>query len=281
MQERNTQAIQPNEPIEPVVVAGTGDRALSARSIIASTLLGTQPPRLPARLLVRAAELFGIAEGTTRVALSRMVAAGDLEADDGHYRLVGPVLLERQARQSASRRPASRRWSGRWHLAVVRAERRDAATRAALRDAGKRLRLAELREGVWLRPDNLDPDRLPAARAVLDAQCRTFLGDPDGDAGDDAELAASLWDLGSWATTAEGLRAGMAGLAGDLDAGDTAVLAPAFTLSAAVLRHLLADPLLPAALLPADWPGTALRRDYDRYDDAFKRAWRAWFHAQT
>jgi phenylacetic acid degradation operon negative regulatory protein len=51
-------------------------------------------------------------------------------------------------------------------------------------------------------------------------------------------------------------------------------------LSAAVLRHLLADPVLPDELLPADWPGLALRREYDPYDVAFKDAWRAWFRAQ-
>jgi phenylacetic acid degradation operon negative regulatory protein len=267
------------------------ERPLSARSVIASTLLGAEPPRLPARLLVRAGELFGIAEGTTRVALSRMVAAGELEADDGHYRLVGSELLERQARQSASRHPdggplasndepGERTWSGRWHLAIVLPERRDAATRAALRDATGRLRLAELREGVWLRPDNLDPDRLPAARAVVDAQCRSYLGDPLTGHGSDRALVASLWDLRSWAATAEELRAGLGGLVADLDAGDADVLAPAFVLSAAVLRHLLADPLLPGPLLPPGWPGAALRADYDRYDEAFKRAWWAWFHAQ-
>ena len=52
--------------------------ALTARSVIASTLLGTEPPRLPGRVLVRVGELFGITEGTIRTALSRMVASGEL-----------------------------------------------------------------------------------------------------------------------------------------------------------------------------------------------------------
>jgi phenylacetic acid degradation operon negative regulatory protein len=162
----------------------------------------------------------------------------------------------------------------------VHAERRDAATRSALREATNRLHLAELREGVWARPDNLDPERLPAARAVLDAQCRSFVGDlaegPEAAAG----LAASLWDLAGWAATAESLRAQLTALVPALDDGDTGVLAPAFVLSAAVLRHLLADPLLPDPLLPTGWPGAPLREDYDRYDQAFDRAWRAWFRAQ-
>jgi phenylacetic acid degradation operon negative regulatory protein len=46
-----------------------------------------------------------------------------------------------------------------------------------------------------------------------------------------------------------------------------------------VLRHLQADPLLPAELLPARWPGSALRADYDRYDAAYRSTLRAWFRA--
>jgi len=50
--------------------------------------------------------------------------------------------------------------------------------------------------------------------------------------------------------------------------------------SAAVLRHFQADPLLPTELLPANWPGAELRADYERYDATFKDAWRTWFHTQ-
>ena len=82
-------------------------RPLTARSVVASTLLGLHPPRLSARLLVASGELFGIAENATRTALSRMVAAGELVAVDGTYALTGR-LLERQTRQDASRRPVAR-----------------------------------------------------------------------------------------------------------------------------------------------------------------------------
>ncbi|EHN77844.1 hypothetical protein SMCF_2624, partial [Streptomyces coelicoflavus ZG0656] len=37
------------------------------------------------------------------------------------------------------------------------------------------------------------------------------------------------------------------------------------TAFAAVVRHLLEDPVLPAELLPPDWPGAALRDAYARY----------------
>ncbi|TDC84405.1 PaaX domain-containing protein, C- domain protein, partial [Actinomadura sp. 7K507] len=129
-------------------------RPLTARSVVLSTLLGVHPPRLPARYLVRVGDLFGIAEGTIRVALSRMVAAGDLVQSGGTYSLT-ERLLERQARQDESRLPPAQPWDGTWEIAVITAERRPAADRAALRHAMSALRLAELREGTWLRPANL------------------------------------------------------------------------------------------------------------------------------
>ncbi|WP_189297360.1 PaaX family transcriptional regulator C-terminal domain-containing protein [Streptomyces albospinus] len=225
-------------------------RPLTARSIVLSTLLGHHPPRLPARALVRVGELFGIAEGTVRVALSRMVAAGDLRQRAGSYALTAR-LLARQARQDESRSPRTRPWHGEWEIAVVAtAERRPAAERTALRQAMAALRLAELRAGSWLRPANLDRPR----PAVVTAQCTWFTGAPDGDP---ATLARGLWDLDGWAARAQALQAA-------LDRATTP--AERFTVSAAVLRHLLTDPLLPQPLLPEGWPGSELRSRYDAFE---------------
>ena len=48
---------------------GDDTRPLTARSVVASTLLGVRPSELPARSLVASAGLFGIAEGTVRTAV--------------------------------------------------------------------------------------------------------------------------------------------------------------------------------------------------------------------
>lgn len=229
-------------------------RPLTARSIVLSTLLGHHPPRLPVRAMVRVGELFSIAEGTIRVALSRMVAAGDLEQRDGTYGLTAR-LLERQARQDDSRSPRTRQWDGGWEIAVVTADRRPAGERAALRQAMARLRLAELREGSWLRPANLDRPY----PSVVREQCTLLRGTPDGDP---AALAARLWDLHGWADRARALEAELARARSGVRTGDAA-LAGQFTVSAAVLRLLLSDPVLPEPLLPPDWPGARLRRRYD------------------
>lgn len=227
-------------------------RPLTARSVVLSTLLGHHPPALPARALVRAGALFGTAEGTVRTALTRMVAAGDLEQRDGTYRLTDR-LLARQARQDDSRAPRTRAWDGGWEIAVVTTERRAPADRAALRQAMAALRLAELREGCWLRPANLVRDR----PAVVAEQCAVLTGWPEGDP---ARLAAQLWDLDGWAARAVALEAALR----------PGGLAEQFTVSAAVLRHLLADPVLPAALLPPHWPGERLRRHYEAFDHDFR-----------
>ena len=245
---------------------------LTARSVLASVLLGTDGSWLPTSRLVRTAELFGISEGTARTALSRMSTAGEVEGLEGGYRLAGR-LVARQDRQSASRRADTRAWDGSWELAVVDADgSRPAADRAALRDALRALRLTELREGVWARPDNLDPDRSPDAAAVAEQWCIRWRGARP----DPALVATERWDLDGWQAGADELRADMAALLPALEQGDTAALASGFVTSAAVLRHLQADPLLPPELLPAGWLGDGLRGEYDRYDAAYRTVLRAW-----
>lgn len=229
-------------------------RPLTARSVVLSTLLGSHPPRLPARYLVRVGELFGVAEGTIRVALSRMVTAGDLVQVEGAYGL-SERLLQRQRRQDESRAPQTRPWHGDWEIAVITTDRRPAADRAALRQAMAELRLAELREGTWLRPANLSRERPD----IVTEQCAFFEGRPEHDP---RSLAAELWDLDGWAVRAEELLSLLQ---------RTDALADRFVVSAAVLRHLLADPLLPPELLPSNWPGAMLRSHYDGFQSDFER----------
>ncbi len=223
-------------------------RPLSARSVVLSLLLGTHPPELPVKDLLRAVEPFGIGGSTLRAALSRMVAAGDLRRADGVYGL-SDRLLERQRRQDAAVHPRTRRWDGAWEMAVVTATGRGPAERADLRARLTALRLAELREGVWLRPANLLrpwPDDLGGVVARFTAR-------PAEPA---REMAARLWPVAAWAEAARALLA-------HVERADRP--ADRFTALAAVVRHLLADPVLPAALLPADWPGPALRTAYTGY----------------
>jgi phenylacetic acid degradation operon negative regulatory protein len=252
---------------------------LSARSIIASTLLGTTPPRLAGRLLVDFAEEFGVNAGTTRVALSRMVERGELaRTGDGRYSLTG-ALLERQERQEAGLVPSRRPWSGRWEMWIVSSGGRDSGDRAALRRAAGHLGLREQREGVWLRPDNLDPDRLPSARAVMAGQAERFTAEPDDIP--PAELAGQLFDLDDWAGGAERLRARLEFMEATLGMGSPGALADGFEVAAHALRHLVSDPQLPVELCPPDWPAAALRADYARYDRTYRTHLSAFFRSRS
>lgn len=251
------------------------ERPLSPRSVIASLLLGMQPPRLAGARLVRWCGLFGIAPGTARVALSRMVERGELRNDGGVYELVGAVRA-RQPAQDFALAPRVRRWDGTWDLAVVRAgDARPPADRQALRAATRALRLAPLREGVWARPANLPPEAAPAGwRAVVDEQCSTWQGRPEDDA---AALAERLFAPATWADRARALVERLDRMSRALAAGDDGVLADAFATGAAALAHLRADPLLPPALVREDWPGDDLRRAYLGYQRHFGGCVRDWF----
>jgi phenylacetic acid degradation operon negative regulatory protein len=249
---------------------------LTARSVVASTLLGVSPPELTTRALVGSAELLGVSPGTARVAISRMVTAGELEATTEGYRLAGH-LLSRQARQDLSRSGAPGRWDGTWRTAIVPSEARSATDRTELRRAMAALRFGELREGVWLRPANLPPGTLPRAEDVAARQTLTVIGQVE----EPVALANRLWDLSGWAAQTELLRIELAPLQVRLDVGDSDALAEGFVVAAAALRHLQADPLLPAELLPTGWPGDDLRADQARFDTAFKAVLRDWHLARS
>jgi phenylacetic acid degradation operon negative regulatory protein len=248
-------------------------RPLTARSVLASALLGAREPELPVADLVVAASLFGISPGAARTCLWRMVSNGELTTDNATYALAGH-LLERRHRVDDAARPGhatSGQWDGTWEVAVVSLERRLAADRLELRKAATALHLDEIRECVWTRPDNLDRDRLPTSRAVLDQQCVQFRR-ADSDITVDA--ARTLFPVGRWSHEARRLVVAMddelhLGLPDGDESNES--LTYWFMLSVAVVRHLQLDPLLPAALLPEDWPGDDLRSTYRGFDDAFKR----------
>jgi phenylacetic acid degradation operon negative regulatory protein len=236
----------------PEPVAGAFDlRPLTARSVILSVLLGTHPPVLPVRMLVRTVALFGVTEGTARVALSRLVSEGEVIAGGGHYRL-SDRLVGRQQAQDETLRPATRRWRGAWELAVAKASVRSAGERAALEADMGRLSLAQLRPGVWVRPDNL----LRGWPAQVKDRAWRLESRTDFDPPGAAKVVSGLWDLEGWA-------AGAAALIQAMAAADEP--ARRFELAAAMVRHLRRDPMLPPALLPNRWPGARLRGAYDSY----------------
>ncbi|MGX9789887.1 PaaX family transcriptional regulator C-terminal domain-containing protein [Mycobacterium sp. MMS18-G62] len=220
---------------------------MTARSVVLSVLLGAHPAWATVSELIRLTADFDIREPTVRVALTRMVSAGDLVRSDDGYRL-SDRLLARQRRQDDAINPPLRKWDGTWTTLVITSVGTDARTRAALRTTLLDNRFGELREGVWLRPDNLDIE-LTQDVLVRGRVMRTRDDDP-------ADLAARLWDLPGWARIGREL----------LDEIASATDIPGrFVAAAGMVRHLLTDPVLPGELLPSDWPGAALREAYTNF----------------
>lgn len=220
---------------------------MTARSVVLSVLLGAHPAWATASELVRLTADFDIKEATLRVALTRMAGAGDLVRSQDGYRL-SDRLLARQRRQDDAINPQPHSWDGSWTTLVITSVGVDARTRASLRATLQQNRFAELREGVWLRPDNVTitlPDEALSRGRVL----RGYDDDP-------TELAGLLWDLPAWASTGRQLLDDMAA-ATDIPG--------RFGAAAAMVRHLLTDPVLPDELLPDGWPGAALRMSYAQF----------------
>ncbi|BBY28259.1 PaaX family transcriptional regulator C-terminal domain-containing protein [Mycolicibacterium sediminis] len=222
----------------------TGPERMTARSVVLSVLLGAHPAWASAGDLIALTSDFGIREPTLRVALTRMVGAGDLVRSADGYRL-SERLLARQRRQDDALEPRAIGWDGEWTTLVVTSVGIDARTRATLRQTLFEKRFGELREGVWMRPANLDVDLAGPLRTRV-----RVLAARDADP---ADLVARLWDLPSWSRTGTAL----------LDEMRSATSVPGrFAAAAAMVRHILTDPVLPDELLPEGWPGAELRAAY-------------------
>jgi phenylacetic acid degradation operon negative regulatory protein len=142
--------------------------------------------------------------------------------------------------------------------------------RPARRAALRRARLAEWREGVWLRPDNVDVDESP--------HCEWLHAQPDGDP---VALAARLFAPARWSGEAVRLVDALETATTRLRDDAERALAPAVLAGAAALRHVRADPLLPDELVPQPWPGAALRDAYVTYQREFASVARGWFAGQS
>ncbi|MDH6677778.1 phenylacetic acid degradation operon negative regulatory protein [Rhodococcus sp. LBL1] len=224
---------------------------LTARGVILSLLVSNHPARPTPAQIVRAAGVFGIKESAARVALTRMVSVGDLTRTPDGFRLSEP-LLERRQRVLHEVEQETRQWNGEWEIVVVTGTGREPGQRASLRTRLSRLRLAELREGVWLRPANLT-----RPLELGDQPVEVMSGQPGRDAG---ELLASLWDLPAWEAEARRLLELMELAAGTVDR---------FTVATAIVRHLLTDPVLPQELRPASWSADRVHAAWRAYQEEF------------
>ncbi len=251
----------------------------SPKSFILDLLSTLKRGTMPVSALVEAGGLFGIGANNMRVALARLLAAGQVSRDErGRYRLgdgTRPVAKRITTWRDLERR--TRRWDGGWigvHLATAdpkigRSERRGRERALHL------LGFEPLLPNLALRPANL--------RATID-EVRDDLhgtGLPDSDlvfelGGLDATREANARTL--WNTTAlrklyRSLRKELKASAAHVSKAPAAeAMVESFLVGGRALRELILDPLLPEEICPSA-ERQALLAEMKHYDRLGRAAW--------
>lgn len=242
-----------------------------------STLRGGS---MPIAALVAAGEVFGLAEGSVRVAVTRLVAAGQVERDErGRYRFgLAATAVTRQLAGWRQLDQRTRSWHGRWigvHLggtAGVRGGARRSRERALHWNG-----FEELAPGLHVRPDNLREGVAGQRESLLSLglapDALIVRLDSLGAATD--QRARQLWDT---AALERGYRSAMRELAESearLDRGSEArAMVESFLLGGRIIGQLVVDPLLPEPLIDPQ-PRRALVQAMRHYDRCGRRAWAA------
>jgi phenylacetic acid degradation operon negative regulatory protein len=196
-----------------------------------------------------------IDSSVVRTAMSRLTADGWLGRSkigrNSFYRLAerGQQTFEAATRHIYD--PPRSDWTGRFELLLIaNAGDRD-ASREALRNAG----FGSPLPGVWVAPSGV-PVPEEAAQAI---RLEVSAEDDSG-----RRLLSESWPLHRTADAYLKFMATFAPLHDRLERGEALTDIDAFTARILLIHHyrrvVLRDPLLPGALLPADWPGRAARK---------------------
>ena len=241
----------------------------SARSFALDLLSTLRRGSMPVRALVEAAGLFGIAEGSVRVALTRLLAEGLLERDErGEYRLgAGAEPVRRRVAAWRELPSQLRPWSGAW-IGVLDARAPDRLARRRSQRALDWLGFRALRRGLLLRPDNL-AGGLPRLREQLAdlglapgaVVCEVRELDPVSET-----RARALWDAEALvATYRRHVREIELSRQRLRSRGAEQAMVESFRVGGAALRTLAKDPLLPEPIVPARERDRLVgaMRDYD------------------
>jgi len=199
-------------------------------------------------------ELLDIDGGVVRTAMSRLAADGWLERErngrKSYYKLAASGRARFDSGIQHVYHPHVTDWEGRLELLLIGHGADREASRAMLVEAG----FGSPMPGVWVAPAGTAVPAVAGDAVRLDVSASNDMG---------RRLIGEAWPLSdissaysAFLNTFTPLHAWLAG---------RARLSPADAILARVLlihqyrRVLLRDPLLPAALLPADWPAAAAR----------------------
>lgn len=225
--------------------------------LILNMMVAVDDPVLNVRDAIRACELFGISSNSTRVALARLSAEGQIESSGrGRYQLTAKAhRLADDLRRWRSALDRLKPWSGQW-LAVHCGEL-GRSDKPVLRRRMRSLELNGFRELVrdlYIRPDNLDGGvdviRRRLYRLGLEEEAPVFvLSELDDTFG---RCAQELWRNDElerrYRDTTEQLQRWL-GKAGELEPEDAA--RESFVIGDNAIRQIVFDPLLPDNMVDA------------------------------
>jgi phenylacetic acid degradation operon negative regulatory protein len=196
-----------------------------------------------------------IDSGVVRTAMSRLASDGWLERNkvgrNSFYRLDNKG---RHTFDTATRHiydPPLSDWTGRFELLLIgNGEDRD-ASRDALKNAG----FGSPLPGVWVAPSGVPVPEEAAGAIRLEVSAEDDSG---------RRLLSESWPLDRTADAYLKFTKTFEPLRGAMSRGEVLSDADAFTARILLIHHyrrvVLRDPLLPAPLLPRDWPGRAARQ---------------------
>ena len=253
------------KPVEALLRRFHGQRPLRGGSLLITIFGDAIAPRggaITLGSLIDLARPFGLAERLVRTAVARLATEGWLAATRhgrrSEYRLTesGRTLFAEATRRIYGVAPSS--WGGQWTLAVLAPA--GSPSRGNVRDELRWLGFGQLSPGVYAHPAcTLEEARGWLLTLGCANRCWLFKSATEGVVAD-RRLAAEGWNLAEMGRRYRRFR--------DIFAPVLAVVAPAESLApqaAFLVRTLLIheyrkihlqDPLLPPALLPAEWVGT-------------------------
>jgi phenylacetic acid degradation operon negative regulatory protein len=215
------------------------------------------------RGLIALMDCFDVPESTVRVMVTRLRKEGWLasrrEGRETTYLLTDDAWRLLDERRSRMFRRGTEPWDGQWRMVIYSVPETERALREQLRKLLSWHGFGPLTSSVWVSPrDRLDQLRVHAAQQPaiqLDFLCT----ESDGPAAD-RDIATRAWDLDALAKGYRDLLdyygPRLAGYrAGDRTGRDALVERMRLLHDYRIVP--LRDPDLPAALLPADWPGAA------------------------
>ena len=224
---------------------------------------------------------LGVEEKAARQALMRTADRGLIRSEKFGRRVqwqltdAGTALLADGSARIYQPPGSAADWDGSWLLVLARVPDADRRARHRLQSRLGWAGLGKLAAGTWISPH---PERAAEVREVLagvpiDARLQLFVGRWADDR-DPAELVASAWDLSSIRRYHEWF---IAEFQRPEPASGAELLSRQIELVHFWRRSLLIDPLLPAQLLPADWPGLrageVFRQCHGRWRPGADRRW--------